>query len=111
MSRAFPRDWKKWDTNSVPRLDVTWAGTPCLENMWSRKSFASSGLVMVLWVGMKMDCLDNTNIQHVGEDGVDKSLERCGSISETEGHYQPFIRPIAAAIQTRWYACQRSTLE
>ena len=40
---------------------------------------------------------DDTNVQHVGEDGVDKFLECCGSISETEGHYQPFIRPIAGA--------------
>ena len=37
---------------------------------------------------------DNTDVQHVGKDGVDKSLECCGSISETEGNYQPFIRPI-----------------
>ena len=59
MSRAFPRDQKKWDTNSVPQSDVTWAGTLCLENMWSRKSFASSGLVMVSWVGMKIDCLES----------------------------------------------------
>ena len=52
-------DQKKWDMNSVPQSDVTWAGTPCLENMWSRKSFASSRLVMVSWVGMKMDCLES----------------------------------------------------
>ena len=25
MSRAFPSDQKKWDMNSVPQLDVTWA--------------------------------------------------------------------------------------
>ena len=37
------------------------------------------------------------DVQHVDEDGVDKSLECCRSISETEGHYQPFIRPIAGA--------------
>ena len=40
---------------------------------------------------------DDTDIQHVGKDGVDKLLECCGSISETEGHYQPFIRPIVGA--------------
>ena len=59
MSRAFLSDWKKWDMNSVPWSDVTWAGTLCLENTWSRKSFVSSGLVMVSWVGMKMDCLES----------------------------------------------------
>ena len=37
------------------------------------------------------------HIQHVGKDGVNKSLECCRSISETEGHYQPFIRPIVGA--------------
>ena len=59
MLRAFLSDQKKWDTNSVPWSNVTWASTPCLENTWSRKSFASSGLVMVLWVEMKMDCLES----------------------------------------------------
>ena len=38
---------------------------------------------------------DDTDVQHVSKDGVDKSLECCRSISETKGHYQPFIRPIA----------------
>ena len=40
---------------------------------------------------------DDTDVQHVGEDGVDKPLECCRSVSETEGHYQPFIRLIAGA--------------
>ena len=40
---------------------------------------------------------NDTDIQHVSKDGVDESLECCGSVSETEGHYQPFIRPIAGA--------------
>ena len=40
---------------------------------------------------------DNTDVQHVDKDGIDKSLESCRSVSETKGHYQPFIRPIAVA--------------
>ena len=30
MSRAFPRDLKKRETNLDPLSDVTWEGTPCL---------------------------------------------------------------------------------
>ena len=37
---------------------------------------------------------NNTDIQHVSEDSVNKSLECCRSISGTKGHYQPFIRSI-----------------
>ena len=40
---------------------------------------------------------NDTDVQHVSKDGVNKLLECCGSVSETEGHYQPFIRPIAGA--------------
>ena len=58
ISRAFPREQKKWEMNSVPLLEVTWAGTPCLENTWSRNNFVSSRLVMVLWVGMKIACFE-----------------------------------------------------
>ena len=32
-------------------------GTPCLEKTWRRKSFASSGDVIMSWVGMNMHCL------------------------------------------------------
>src|SRR5258708_26005743 len=53
----FPREWKKWDTNSMPQSKVTCPGALCLENMWVRKSFASWGELMVLWVGMNRDCL------------------------------------------------------
>ena len=57
MSRALPRDLKKWETNSEPLLEVMWEGTPCLEKMWRRKSLANSGEVIVSTVGMKMHCL------------------------------------------------------
>ena len=52
MLRAFLSKRKKCETNSVPRSEVTCAGTPCLENTWRRKSCVSSGKVMVLCVGM-----------------------------------------------------------
>ncbi len=29
---------EKWDTNSVPQLEVTCEGTPCFEKMWVRNS-------------------------------------------------------------------------
>ena len=79
---AFPSDQKKWETNSVLRSEVMWAGTLCLENTWSRKSFASSGLVMVSWVGMKMACLESLStttrmaVKPVDEgSGLMKSIE------------------------------------
>ena len=28
----------------------------------------------------------NAHVQHVGEDAIDKALENCGGISETERH-------------------------
>ena len=34
MSRAVPKDRKKFDTNSEPLSEVTWEGTPFLENTW-----------------------------------------------------------------------------
>jgi hypothetical protein len=58
MSRAFPREWKKEDTNSVPQLEVTCDETPCLEKTWSTNNFASIGAEMVSMVGMNMDCLE-----------------------------------------------------
>ena len=59
MLKAFLRDRKKCKTNLDPQSEVTCVGMPCLEKMWSRKSCVSSGDVMVLWVRMKMVCLDN----------------------------------------------------
>src|SRR6266850_5395280 len=54
---SLPREWKKWETNSVPLSEVTCDGTPCLEKTWVRNSWASSGELMVSCVGMKRDCL------------------------------------------------------
>jgi len=34
MSRAVSKEWKKFDTNSKPLLEVTWEETLCLENTW-----------------------------------------------------------------------------
>ena len=43
MSKALPREWKKWDTNSDPQSEVIWEGTPCLEKTWRRNNFCQSG--------------------------------------------------------------------
>ena len=59
MSRAFPGEWKKWEMNSEPWSEVMWKGTPCLEKTWKRKSFANSGDVTLLLVGMNMHCFDS----------------------------------------------------
>ena len=58
MSRALPRDLKKWEMNSEPLSEVMWEGTPCLEKTWRRKSLANSREVIMLSVGIKMHCLE-----------------------------------------------------
>ena len=57
MSRALPRDLKKWETNLEPLSEVIWERTPCFEKTWERKSFTNSGEVILLSVGMKIHCL------------------------------------------------------
>jgi len=58
MSRAVPREQKKWETNSEPRSDITWDGSLCFEKTWIMKRRASSAEVMVSWVGINMACFD-----------------------------------------------------
>ena len=58
MSRALPRDLKKWEMNSEPLSEVMWEGTLYLEKMWRRKSLANSREVIVSYVGIKMHCLE-----------------------------------------------------
>src|SRR6202035_1477978 len=57
MSRANPRERKKWEMNSEPRSQVTWDRTPCLENTCIMNNLASSGASISSTVGMKMPCL------------------------------------------------------
>src|SRR5271169_1870585 len=59
MSRAFPRERKKRETNSEPRSEVTCSGTPCLENTCVTKSTARSSEVQWIVVGMNMPCFDS----------------------------------------------------
>ena len=59
MSKAFPREQKKWETNSEPLSEVTCEGTPCLENTCRTNSRARSAEVMVSCVGIKTPCFDN----------------------------------------------------
>ena len=54
MSRTFPSKWKKVEMNSEPQLEVTCKGTPCLEKT---NSLANIGDVIILTVGIKIDCL------------------------------------------------------
>ena len=57
MSRTFPSEWKKAETNSEPWLEVMCMGMPCLEKTWRTNNLANIGDVMVLMVGIKIDCL------------------------------------------------------
>ena len=62
MSRALPRDLKKWETNSEPLSEVIWEGTPCFEKTWRRKSLANSREVIVSSVAMKMYYLERQSM-------------------------------------------------
>ena len=62
MSRALPRDLKKWEMNLEPLSEVMWEGTPCLEKMWRRKSLANFREEIVSSVGMKMHCLERQSM-------------------------------------------------
>jgi len=57
MSRAVSKKQKKFDTNSEPLLEVTWKGTPYLENTWRTNRHAKSVDIMVSWAGIKIVCL------------------------------------------------------
>ena len=49
----------KWEMNSEPRSEVMCPGTPCLKKTWRTKRLASWTAVRVLWVGMKIPCLES----------------------------------------------------
>ena len=78
MLSALPSVRKKEDTNSKPRWDVMWEGTP-LEKTWMTKSLASSVEVMVSCVGIKMLCFDSqstmTRMVSKPEDGGSFSMK------------------------------------
>src|SRR5258707_11710663 len=57
MLSRDPSEWKKCDTNSVLRSEVTWPGMPCFENTWVRNNRATWGASIVSKVGMNSDCL------------------------------------------------------
>src|SRR5882724_4598994 len=40
---------------------------------------------------------DDTNVDHVSENVVHKSLEGCGSVSKPFRHYQPLKRPVSGS--------------
>jgi hypothetical protein len=80
--QGFSERSEKEGHNSVPLLEVTCNGTPCLEKTWSMNSFASIRVERVLIVGMNMDCLEKrstmtrmvSNLEEVGNISM-KSIE------------------------------------
>lgn len=58
MSIACLSEQKKWETNSKPQSEVTCLKTPCLKKTWRMKSQANSGESTVLYVEMKILCLN-----------------------------------------------------
>jgi hypothetical protein len=66
----------------------------------SSKYFTYMFLVKLGVVGIDEDIVkidNNTNIEHVGEDVVHKSLERHGGVGKSERHDLPFKRSIAGS--------------
>ena len=59
MSSAFPREWKKQETNSGPQSKVACSRTLCLENTCIMNSIARSSEVQWMVVGMNMPCLES----------------------------------------------------
>ena len=57
MSRTFPSEWKKEETNSESRSEVMCKGMPCLEKIWRMNILANIRDVMVLTARIKIDCL------------------------------------------------------
>ena len=57
MSRTFPSEQNKAETNSEPWSEVMCKGMPCLEKTWRTNSLANIGDVMVSMVGIKIKCL------------------------------------------------------
>ena len=86
MLNSLPRDWKKCDTNSGPRSDVTCNGAPCFEKTCERNKQESSGEVMESCIGMKRECL----VSQSTTTRMDEKLSDSGSCSmksiEMESH-------------------------
>ena len=73
-------------------LEIKSVGTEALEDV--SDVLAMGGEVR----GVDEDVVEvdhNARVQHVGEDAIDKVLERGRGISETERHYQPLEGAIA----------------
>ena len=88
MSKALPREQKKWDMNSNPWSEVMCEGMPCLEKTWRRNNLASLGELMVSCVGMNMHCLERQSMTTRMEVNLDKG-RRCSMKSmemEFHGH-------------------------
>jgi len=90
ISRAIPREQKKWETNLEPRSDVTWDRTSCFEKTWVTKRHANSAEVMVLWVGINMACFDSRS-----------TITRIVSKPEEEGSFS------MKSIEIEFHGCSR----
>src|SRR5882724_2976093 len=66
----------------------------------SAKYFLDMFLMLSNIVGINEDVVqidDNTNVDHIHENVIHKSLEGCGGISKPFRHYQPLERPISGS--------------
>src|SRR5882724_10633527 len=66
----------------------------------SAKYFPDMFLVLGDVVGIDENVVqihDDTNVDHVSENVIHKSLEGCGGVSKPFRHYQPLERPISGS--------------
>ena len=77
MSSAFPRERKKWETNSGLQSEVTCSGMPCLGNMCITNGIARSSEVQWMVVGMNMPCLESRSTIT----RIESQLEDVGRVS------------------------------
>ena len=69
-------------------------------SMESAQYFPDMFLVLGNIVGIDENVVqihDDTNVKHVSEDVIHKSLEGCGSVSKPFRHYQPLERPVSGS--------------
>ena len=62
ISSALAKDLKNLDTNSVPRLDMIWLGTPCFEKTCLMNNSAIMAASSNLMVGINSACLVSWSI-------------------------------------------------
>ncbi|KIN95566.1 hypothetical protein M404DRAFT_165501 [Pisolithus tinctorius Marx 270] len=71
--------------------------TEVLDRVRVKLALLQLGIKAILSKADVIEVYHNANIEHVCKDAIDKSLESCRRISQTERHYPPLVRTITSA--------------